>query len=93
MAMRYRNFIPGALVVLGIVFGAALAGPASYAQETMVLQPAEDRDVPEGSQIPDWRIDETEEKVEAYKAKMRERAAREQEALPQDEDAKPNGNQ
>ena len=92
MSKNCRNFMPRALVVSGVMFGLFLVNPASYAGQAVTLQPAEDRDVPEGSQIPEWRIYETEEKVREYKAKMREKSSlQQQEQLPQVEIPKPEG--
>ena len=52
--------------------------------------PEEDRDVPEGSQIPNSRIHETEEKVRDYKEKMRATSpVRQQELSPQDVSPEP----
>ena len=93
MSVKRCNLSPIALAALGVLFGAVLINPASHAQETMTLQPAQDLDVPEGSQIPEWRIDEAEEKVKAYKAEMRQRSLRQQEESSQAETAKPNGNE
>jgi hypothetical protein len=74
----------------GILFGALLVNPASHAGQAVTLVPEEDRDVPEGSQIPDWRIYETEEKVREYKEKMKQTSpVQRQEQLPQDESSKP----
>lgn len=92
MSMKCRDFIPRALAVSGVVFGVFLISPASYAGETETLVPAEDRDVPEGSQIPDWRIYETEMKVKEYKEKMKAKSSvQQQERLPQAESPKPAG--
>jgi hypothetical protein len=94
MSMKCCNLIPSALVVLGILLGVFLVNPASYAGDAVILQPAEDRDVPEGSQIPDWRIYETEEKVKEYKEKMKDNnSVQRQEGLPQNELPKPKGEQ
>lgn len=94
MSMNCCNLIPRALVVLGMLFGVFLVNPASYAGGAVTLLPADDRDVPEGSQIPDWRIQETEEKVRDYKKKMTEKnAVQRQERLPQNEAPKPEGEQ
>lgn len=90
MSMKSCSFIPKALVVSGMAFGLFLASPPAHAGEVMTLAPAEDRDVPEGSQIPERRVYETEMKVKAYKEKMRaERAAQQQESLPEAESAEP----
>lgn len=93
MSMKCRDLIPGTLVVLGFLFAAIQASPAAYAGDPVQLMPVEDRDVPEGSQIPDRRVAETEEKVKAYKAMMRQRAAQGLEGLPQAEQPRPNGEQ
>ncbi len=90
MSMKCCTLIPRALVVLGILFGVSLASSGSYAGNAITLVPEEDRDVPEGSQIPDWRVEETEYKVKEYKEKMKEtRPIQRQESLPQDELPKP----
>ncbi len=90
MPMKCRNVIPGALAALGLLFGLSLASPPSHAGDATTLVPAEDRDVPKGSQIPEWRITETEKEVKAYKAKMRDAAAaQEQESQPKAESPKP----
>ena len=90
MSMKYRNLIPKALVVSGILFGAFLVNPASHAGQAVTIVPEEDRDVPEGSQIPEWRIHETEEKVRDYKEKMRAKSpAQQQEQSPQEVSPKP----
>ena len=90
MSMKCRDFIPKALVVSGILLGAFLANPASYAGQAVILVPENDRDVPEGSQIPDWRIQETEEKVREYKEKMKAASpVQQQEQSPQDQLSEP----
>ncbi len=97
MSMKCSKFIPRTLVVLGLLFGVFLVNPASYAGGAVILMPAEDRDVPEGSQIPEQRIKETEKKVREYKEKMKGKyPEQQQERLPQNELPKPkslrNGN-
>ena len=90
MSIKRRDFIPKALVVSGILLGAVLASPASHAGQAVILVPAEDRDVPEGSQIPNWRAEEAKEKVRAYKAKMKAASpAQRPEQSPQVELPKP----
>ena len=90
MSMKCRSFIPKALAVSGILFGAFLANPASHAGQAVTLVPTEDRDVPEGSQIPDRRVTETEEKVREYKEKMKATSpVQRQEQSPQDALPKP----
>ena len=49
MSMKCGNFIPKALVVSGILFGAFLVSPTTHAGQAVTLVPADDRDVPEGS--------------------------------------------
>lgn len=88
--MSMKSFIPCALVVSGILFGVFLMAPASHAGNAMTLMPEQDRDAPEGSQIPDWRIYETEEKVREYKENMKQTSpVQRQEQLRQDELLKP----
>ena len=94
MSMKSRSFIPRALVVSGILFGVFLISPASHAGNAMTLMPEQDRDAPEGSQIPDWRVYETEEKVRDYKEKMKQTTpVQRQEELRQDELLKPEAEQ
>lgn len=90
MSMNHRQFIPRAFAVLGLLSGISLGTPPSHAGEALTLQPADDRDVPEGSQIPESRVYETEMKVREYQERMRERsAAQRQERLQQQETSKP----
>ena len=91
---KKRKFAPSALVALAALFAAVMASPASSLQETMTLQPVDDRDVPEGSQIPEWRINEIEEKVRDIKTEMRQRSLQQQQqqTSPQSQTSTPNGN-
>ena len=92
MSSKYRALIPAALVLPGLLFAATLTGPASHAgQEVMILQPVEDRDVPEGTQIPEWRLKEAEEKASEHKAQMRSLQApqQQQQQAPQEAAPKP----
>ncbi len=91
MSMKSCKFIPGALVVLGILFSVFLVNSACFAGGAVILVPADDTDVPQGSYIPDERTKKIEKKVREYKAKMRERSAEQQEQLSQEELPKPNG--
>ncbi len=101
MSMKPSKSVPAALIVSGILFGTLLMGPPSHAGQATTLQPVEDLDVPEGSQIPEGRLQETEEKVREYKAQMREKSRlkqqqqeqQRQEQQPQTEAPKPNGGQ
>lgn len=88
--MTCCKFISRALVGLGIVFGVFLVNPASYAGDAVILMPAEDRDVPEGSQISEQRVKKMEKKVGEYKEKMKAKSRKQQqERLPQSESPKP----
>ena len=90
MFLKYCKIIPRALVMLGILFGLFLVNPACYAGSAAILVPNEDRDVPEGSQIPEWRIMEIENKVmEYHKMMKRQNTAQQQERLPENESTKP----
>ena len=92
MSMKSCKYIPGALVVLGILFGVFLVNPACFAGGAVVLVPAEDTDVPQGSYIPDERIKKIEKKVREYKAKMKGTSTeQQQEQQPLEEIPKPNG--
>lgn len=86
MSMKHGAFVPGALAVLGIALGVALVTPAAYAgQKAVTIKPVEDLDVPEGSQIPARRIEETETKVQELKTQLRATApAKQQESQPQE---------
>ena len=86
MSMKYCAFVPGALAVLGIALGVALVTPAAHAgQKAVTIKPVEDLDVPEGSQIPARRIEETEAKVQELKTQLRATTApaKQQESQPQ----------
>lgn len=84
------KIIPGTLVVLGILFGVLVANPACYAGGAVTLMPAEEKDVPQGSQIPEARSQKIEKKVKEYKAKQKARSMeQQQEQLPQKELPKP----
>ena len=92
MSMKCRRFIPRTLVVLGMMFGLFLVTPPAYAGGAVIIVPAEQSVVPEGSQIPQVRAEETEEEVRDYKEKMRQRQtapAQQQQQLPKDELPKP----
>ena len=90
MSMICTKIIPGTLVVLGILFGVFTVNPACYAGGAMTLIPAEDRDVPQGSQIPEARSQEIEKKVKAHKVKMKGMSPeQQQEELPKNELPKP----
>lgn len=94
MSMKLSKSVPMALIVSGILFGTLLMGPPSHAGQATTFQPVEDLDVPEGSQIPEGRLQETEEKVREYKAQMREKSRlkqQQQEQQPQTEAPEPNG--
>lgn len=84
------TLVPGALLVAGALFATPLLAAQSTPGPVMAIQAEDDRDVPEGSQIPAWRLEETEEKVRDYKAKMNERAAQGLQGLPSKEPADPN---
>ena len=90
MSMTGCKVVAGALVVLGLLLGGSLVSPQSHAGQAVILMPEDDRDVPEGSQIPRVRVEETEEKVRDAKEKMRQRqTAPAQQQLPKDELPKP----
>ncbi|MDJ0945422.1 MAG: hypothetical protein QNJ30_18290 [Kiloniellales bacterium] len=94
MSMKRRSFVPAALAVLALVFAAVSVVPASHAQQALKFVPEDDRDVPEGSQIPNSRLQETEEKVEELKAQMREKSQLQQQEQQQEtETSDPNGGQ
>ena len=90
MSKKSRKFLPSALVALVVLFAAVMVATVSYAGDAVTLKPVEDKDVPEGSQIPEWRTRETEEKVREYKERMRaESSVQQQRQLPQDERHEP----
>ena len=59
----------------------------------MEIVPAETRDVPEGSRIPERRLYEIQQKVQAYQSKMRERAAQGLQGAPQQDPQNPDNDQ
>ena len=86
MSIKCCKYIPIALVVLGILIGTFNVNQLCYAGGAVILIPAEDKDVPKGSFIPERRIKEIEKKVKVYKAKMKGRyKAQQQEALPKNQ--------
>ena len=94
MSIKRGEFIPRALVVSAILLGAVLAAPASHAGQAVTLVPAENMEVPEGSQIPKWRAEQAEEKARDFRAKMKAAApAQQQEQSPQEELLEPKAEQ
>mgnify|MGYP001827380976 FL=1 len=92
MSIKYSKIIPGILVVLGILFGVFNVNPYCYAGGAMTLKPAEDRDVPQGSQIPEARRQKIEKKVNEHKVKMKGISPeQQQEELPINEFPSPKG--
>ena len=90
MSMICTKIIPGTLVVIGILFGILTVNPVCYAGGAMTLIPAEDRDVPQGSQIPEARSQEIEKKVKEHKVKMKRMSQeQQQEERPKNELPKP----
>ena len=86
MSMICTKIIIGTLVALGIIFGVFAVNPACYAGGAMALMPAEDRDVPQGSQIPEARSQEIEKRVKKHKLKMKGKSLeQQQEELPKNE--------
>ena len=86
MSMICTKIIPGTLVVLGILFGVFVVNPVCYAGGAMTLMPAEDRDIPQGSQIPEARSQEIEKKLKEHKVKMKRKSQeQQQEELPKNE--------
>lgn len=86
MSLKYSKIIPGILVVSGILFGVFTVNLTCYAGGAMVLKPAEDRDRPQGSQIPEARSEEIEKKVKEHKVKMKGMSPKQQqEELPKND--------
>ena len=86
MSIKSYKIIPGALVVLGILVGFLSFQVACYASGAVMIVPVEDENVPKGSQIPEWRMKETEKKVGEYKMKMKGVSSKEkQESMPKEE--------
>lgn len=84
--MKWYTIIPGAIAVLGLVFGVLLVNPACYAGGAAILVPADDTDVPEGSQISESRKKEIEKKVKEYKEKSKKKdQGQRQEQSPQNQ--------
>ena len=67
-----------ALVVSVMRLGILFANPACYAGGAAIIVPAEDKDVPGGSLIPDRRIKKIEMKVREYKTMRKARNAEQQ---------------
>lgn len=85
MSITCFKFSPIAIVVLGTLLGSFLLNPLCYAGGAVKLVPAEEIDMPEGSNIPERRTKEVEKKVTEFKAKMKEKSTeKQQEQLPQD---------
>ena len=93
MSVKYSQFIPRALIVFALLSGVFLVSPPCFAGDAVILVPEEDRDVPEGSQIPEERSKEIEEKVKEYKDQMRKEYLQEQQRLRQEESPKAGGTQ
>ena len=90
MAEERCRVMPPAVGVVALLFGVFLGSPASYAGGALVLVPEEDRDLPQGSQIPQHRIEKVEDRVRELKAKTRARKLEQQrKPLPQKESTKP----
>jgi len=72
--------------------GAFLAAPICYAGGAVTLVPADDTKVPSGSFISEHRINKIETEVKEFKAKMKEKAEKQQqEQSLQNDLSKPNG--
>ena len=78
MSIKRCNFVSNTFAAMGVLVGILLVAPAVHAGDAMMLVPEEDRDVPEGSQIPEHRVKEMEKKVADLKAKMRAEARKQQ---------------
>jgi hypothetical protein len=90
MSKKSRKLVPSALVGLAVLFAAVIVATVSYAGDAVTLKPVEDKDVPQGSQIPEWRTQETQEKVREYKERMRaESSVQQQGQVPQNEPHEP----
>ena len=77
--------VPGALVAVGLLFG-ALPAAAQAKDPVVILKPMEDSDLPAGSQISEERLQETKTKIQELKAqRARQLQSQEQEASPQTE--------
>ena len=89
MSKRYSRFVPSTLVGLGLALALVqtVAAPPALAGQVKALQPAEDVDLPQGSQIPAWRLKETEARHKALKQQLRQAAPaqQQQEQAPQTE--------
>lgn len=78
MSMKSCKLYPLTIVVVGMMLAAFLAAPICYAGGAVTLVPADDREVPAGSFIPEQRIKKIEIKVEKFKAEMKQKADKQQ---------------
>ncbi len=85
--------VPGALVAIGLLFGALPAG-AQAKDPVVILKPMDNSELPAGSQISEERLQETKTKIQELKAqRARQLQSQEQEASPQEALPKPEGEQ
>ena len=89
MFTKSCKLYPLIIVMVGMILSVFLAAPMCYAGGAVTLVPADDRDVPEGSFIPERRITEIETEVKKFKAEMKEKTKKqEQDLSPQNESPK-----
>lgn len=80
MSIKWLKNNPGMLAVSGLLLGVCMAAPACFAGGAVTIVPDKNLLAPRGSFIPDRRVKEVLEKVEAQKAMIEEKKAGQQEA-------------
>ncbi len=81
MSQKSCKLYPIVLVVMAMFLGAFLVTPVSYAGGAAEIVPADDRELPAGSFIPERRKKEIEAKVKALKAKEKAKAQQQDQSL------------
>ena len=88
--MKSCKLYPLIIVTVGLMLAAFLATPLVYAGGAATIVPADDRDLPAGSFIPERRMKKIEAEVEKYKAEMKAEAGEPaQDSSAQSESKKP----
>ena len=90
MFTKSCKLYPLIIVMVGMMLAAFLATPLVYAGGATKIVPADDRELPAGSFIPERRMKKIETEVKAIKAEMKAKAEKQaQDGSPQSESKKP----